>query len=66
MEKIGHPLLGDLQYGRKKTEKSLSGQCLHARALKFIHPKTNEPIELSSDLPDYFLEVLSKLGEQLD
>jgi len=64
MEKIGHPLLGDLQYGRKKPDKGVSGQCLHARALKFVHPKTSALIELSCDLPDYFREALSRLGER--
>ena len=40
MAHIGHPLLGDLVYGHKRPEKGLSGQCLHARALRFIHPRT--------------------------
>lgn len=63
MEKLGHPLLGDLQYGGKKPEKGIEGQCLHAKELKFIHPRTGELLELSTKLPDYFLEVLSRLGE---
>lgn len=62
MAYIGHPLLGDLVYGRKKPEKGLSGQCLHARELKFTHPSTKEHITLTTDLPDYFIEILSKLG----
>ncbi|MEL4106372.1 RluA family pseudouridine synthase [Oscillospiraceae bacterium WX1] len=62
MASIGHPVLGDLVYGRKKAEKGLSGQCLHAKELKFIHPKTGHSIELTSKLPPYFLDVLSKLG----
>jgi 23S rRNA pseudouridine1911/1915/1917 synthase len=61
---IGHPLLGDLVYGRKKPEKGLSGQCLHARELKFIHPATNREIHLETPLPDYFVQVLSKLGPE--
>ncbi|MBR5491489.1 MAG: RluA family pseudouridine synthase [Oscillospiraceae bacterium] len=63
MEKIGHPLVGDMVYGRKRAEKGLEGQCLHARELRFIHPRTEEEVRLSSELPDYFKEVLSKLGE---
>ena len=44
MAHIGHPLLGDLVYGHKKPEKGLEGQCLHARSLRFIHPRfTPEP-----------------------
>ena len=61
MAHIGHPLLGDMVYGRKKPEKGLEGQCLHARELKFIHPRSGEPIHLTTELPDYFREVLSKL-----
>ena len=62
MEYIGHPLLGDMVYGKKRPDKGLEGQCLHARALKFVHPRTHEHIELISELPDYFLDVLSRLG----
>ena len=65
MAYIGHPLLGDLVYGRKKPEKGLSGQCLHAKTLKFIHPRSGEPILLDTDLPEYFTEVLRRLGNEL-
>ena len=63
MESIGHPVAGDLVYGRKKPEKGLSGQCLHARELEFTHPRTGERIHLSCPLPDYFVQFLSRLGE---
>jgi len=62
MASIGHPLLGDLVYGRKKSDKGLSGQCLHARCLKFLHPRTGQPVFLETPLPDYFIQVLEKLG----
>ena len=65
MAHIGHPLLGDLVYGRKKPEKGLEGQCLHARSLRFLHPRTGELVEVTSDLPAYFTEVLSKLGNPI-
>ena len=65
MAHIGHPLLGDLVYGHKKPEKGLEGQCLHARSLRFVHPRTGEPVEVTSELPDYFKEVLAKLGPEL-
>ena len=61
MAYIGHPVLGDVVYGYKKPELGLSGQCLHARKLKFVHPSTGIQMELYSDLPDYFVEVLAKL-----
>ena len=64
MASLGHPLLGDETYGAPAPDKGLSGQCLHARELKFIHPRTGEPVHLETELPDYFTEVLSRLGQQ--
>ncbi len=64
MAYIGHPLLGDVVYGRKKPELGLEGQCLHARELKFIHPRLGEAIRLTTELPDYFRAVLSKLRQE--
>ena len=61
MAHIGHPILGDTLYGRKKPEFGFSGQCLHASKLRFLHPSTNEPIELTTDLPEYFKDVLARL-----
>lgn len=66
MAHIGHPLLGDMVYGAGKPEKGLEGQCLHARTLKFIHPRTGEHMELTSPLPEYFTAVLARLGSPLD
>lgn len=60
MASIGHPLLGDEIYapGRKSPFK-LVGQCLHAKTLGFIHPRTNEYIETDAPLPDYFKHLLN-------
>ncbi|MBC5722850.1 RluA family pseudouridine synthase [Flintibacter sp. NSJ-23] len=58
---IGHPLLGDTVYGSKKPWPGLTGQCLHARRLRFVHPSTGEPLELECPLPDWFRDVLEKL-----
>lgn len=66
MSYIGHPVAGDDVYGPKKVIKKLDGQCLHAEKIGFIHPKTGEYLEFSSELPDYFkafLEVLRKNGD---
>jgi 23S rRNA pseudouridine1911/1915/1917 synthase len=62
MAHIGHPVLGDVVYGNKKPELGLTGQCLHARKLSFLHPTTNEPLELYAGLPEYFLHVLGLLS----
>jgi len=58
MSYIGHPVAGDDVYGPKKVITKLGGQCLHAKKVGFIHPKTNEYIEFESDLPQYFTEFL--------
>ena len=64
MDYIGHPLLGDMIYGRKRPEKGLTGQCLHARHLKLIHPDTRLPMQFEAPLPPYFTDILSRLGQQ--
>ncbi len=63
MASIGHPVAGDPVYGKKASEKGLSGQCLHARELEFTHPRSGERIHLVCPLPDYFVQFLSRLGE---
>ena len=64
MEYIGHPVAGDLLYGKKGPCKGLSGQCLHARELEFTHPRSGERLHLSCPLPDYFCAFLARLGEK--
>lgn len=58
MAYIGHPVAGDDVYGPKKPAGGLCGQCLHAKKLGFVHPKTGEYMEFESDLPDYFKKFL--------
>ena len=58
---IGHPLLGDTVYGSKKPVPGLAGQCLHAKALTFVHPRTGEEITVDCPLPDWFQAVLTRL-----
>lgn len=65
MASLGYPLLGDFTYGAPSPEKGLEGQCLHARRLRFVHPRTLEHIELTSALPQYFTDVLARLGPQI-
>ena len=60
---LGHPLLGDTVYGAKKPVPGLAGQCLHARRLSFVHPRTGERLTLECPLPPWFEEVLTKLGK---
>ena len=60
---MGHPLLGDTVYGAKRPVPGLAGQCLHARRLSFVHPRTGERLTLECPLPPWFEEVLTKLGK---
>lgn len=63
MSYLGHPVAGDLVYGRAGAKyKKLGGQCLHAKKIGFIHPKTNEYMEFESELPNYFKEFLKETG----
>ncbi|MBO4220429.1 MAG: RluA family pseudouridine synthase [Clostridia bacterium] len=67
MSHIGHPLAGDTVYGggrtdfEKKNSSVLHGQCLHAKELSFEHPRTGREMRFTTDLPDYFSEILAKL-----
>ena len=64
MSYIGHPLAGDDVYGPKKVITELSGQCLHAVRLGFIHPVSGDYMEFTSELPDYFNKFLDKVRKR--
>ena len=57
MAYIGHPVVNDSVYGRRKVIDN-SGQCLHAFMLGFEHPTTGQYMEFASDLPDCFTNIL--------
>lgn len=62
MASVGHPVAGDAVYGNPAgVQAGLQGQCLHAKYIGFIHPRSQEFIEVDSALPDYFTAFLSKL-----
>jgi len=63
MAYIGHPVAGDPVYGGKKPELGQSVQCLHARELVFCHPRSHEWVTVQCELPDYFEDVLRRLGK---
>ncbi len=63
---LHHPLLGDELYGGMNKDyaiKGLEGQTLHAMTIGFIHPTTEEYMEFSAPLPDYFGELLVRFRE---
>jgi len=55
---IGHPLVNDPIYGKRKIIDS-TGQCLHAKELGFIHPTTGKEMLFSCPLPESFLNILN-------
>ena len=59
---LGHPLLGDTVYGAKKPVPGLAGQCLHAKKLTFIHPRSGEQVTVECPLPGWFEAVRQRLG----
>lgn len=56
MAAIGHPVSGDLLYGRKKSDYAIfkiERQCLHAHILAFAHPRTKEKLRFTAPIwPD--------------
>ncbi len=61
MAHIGHPILGDTVYGRKKPELGQDSQCLHAGTLCFTHPADGHPVMVFAPMPGYFTQVIEKL-----
>lgn len=60
---IGHPIVGDKEYGYKNQKFKLDGQLLHAKKLTFIHPSSGKRVSFESEIPEYFKNVLRKLRE---
>jgi len=58
---IGHPIVGDKTYGFKRQRFALEGQLLHSKEIQFIHPRTGELMRFETELPPYFLKILSIL-----
>ena len=61
MASIGHPILGDDVYSGRSCPFKLEGQTLHAKIIGFIHPKTNQYLEIDAPLPNYFVHLLEIL-----
>lgn len=61
MASIGHPVAGDDVYGPKKIITKLNGQCLHAKVIGFVHPRSGKYMEFNSELPEYFKNFLNEI-----
>lgn len=58
---IGHPVVGDTVYGRRKQPFTLKRHFLHAASITFAHPISGEPITVESPLPVALQNLLDKL-----
>ena len=61
---IGYPIIGDEVYSNGKNEWNISGQCLHAWKLEFIHPITGKRISLEAEIPEYLKNIIKELEEE--
>ena len=61
MASLNHPLLGDVVYGSSKDPYHTEGQVLHAEVIGFVHPRSNEYMEFTAPLPEYFVKLLEIL-----
>lgn len=63
MDYIGYPVVNDSVYGKRKLIDT-TGQCLHAKTLGFIHPRTREYMEFDSELPECFINIMEQLKNE--
>lgn len=62
MKYVGYPIVGDPEYGRKKSI-DCDGQALHAKTLGFVHPTTDKYVEFNSELPAKMQEAIKIIEE---
>ena len=62
---IGHPVVGDTIYGRRRTHLPVPRQFLHAWRLGFKHPSTGRRMNLETPLPSDLSTVLDLLRASL-
>ena len=63
LQAIGHPVVGDPEYGTPG-RLGLERQFLHATRLAFTHPITGEAVDVSSPLPDDLQAALERAAAE--
>ncbi len=58
MQSIGHPVVGDRKYGNGNEFSPIDRLCLHAKALAFIHPATEQIVRFESPTPKEFNRII--------
>lgn len=62
MSEIGHPIIGDKQYGRIVRCRYNAARCLlHAYKLSFVHPTRQEQVFFQAPIPQDFQQALDQL-----
>jgi len=61
---IGHPVIGDTNYGGSKKGHSINGQALHAAMLGFEHPATGKKMNFEAEPPEEFKLLLEELENE--
>ena len=63
MKYIGHPVLGDVDYGGSDHFKDIkfARQMLHSYRVKFAHPTTSKQIEIVASLPDDMKDLFKNI-----
>lgn len=61
MNYIGYPIVGDPLYGHKRSQHLIQGQALHAKQLRFLHPRTKKWVEVQAEMPKDMQRLLERL-----
>lgn len=61
LAEIGYPIIGDAVYSNGKNEWGISGQCLHAKSIRFKHPVTEKEMFIEAPLPEYFKDIINAI-----
>ncbi|MCK4994475.1 MAG: RluA family pseudouridine synthase [Candidatus Omnitrophica bacterium] len=61
MAHLGHPILGDKQYGKNQSKYPIKRQALHAKKLSFTHPQTNKFVEFMAEVPADMQSIIERI-----
>ncbi len=56
---IGHPIVGDIKYGKEDDQQPR--MALHARSIAFKHPFTGRELSFTSEVPPFFSKLVGRL-----
>ncbi len=59
---IGHPIVGDKKYYRKKSTIIFPRHALHSHRLTFLHPGTKRWVRFTAPLPDDMRQLINNLA----